>query len=403
MAKPVASRKTRRLKEAGPQSLFTYENRDIEFDDVLDDIHTAIGCTKAKEKPTIGYKIEGMPVKADPISLTCEDDWEGLCDDVLAKQDDKNRVFKVSIIVDSEYLEALNKWVEKKKEGEGKKAKSGNGKKDNRKGGKKMQKAFTFDSDSNNGSDSNDEGGNSIMEKESCFISELTTTYGNCTLCKPKICKIGHGVHVQLTFNMRAAWAAALAHEEKGVTLITPPKTELFRAFHHSVNQSPPQSTAPADLTTPAYGSSMTVVKEIVAPLIGAFAAVNQFSNQCSTAPDIPTPSRHSHRPSPPPFDIPSSDGFDELDINPYPTIEEFFRSLDIIEPQRNLSRYVTKLTALDFYCINNIAALTLQALQDDIGMTLGNAMHVSATVNKKVHAVDKAWKKQGHARLYEN
>ncbi|KAJ3719077.1 hypothetical protein DFJ43DRAFT_1159385 [Lentinula guzmanii] len=138
-------------------------------------------------------------------------------------------------------------------------------------------KSFKFDSDSSSEDDSNDGLGKSTMDKETRFIGELTSTYGNCALCKPKICKIGQGIHVSLTFNMRAAWAAALAREEAGVTLSTPPKTEQFRQFHHSI-ELPTLVSNLSNPTTPSFGSNMSVMKEFVAPITVAQKIVHMFA-----------------------------------------------------------------------------------------------------------------------------
>ncbi|KAJ3739332.1 hypothetical protein DFH05DRAFT_1407484, partial [Lentinula detonsa] len=364
----------------------TYNDRDVDYDTVMEDIYEAIGCKEAKAKPAIGYKIEGSPAKTGAISLMSSEDWEGLCDDVLEKQEAKSKVFKINIIVAAEVPFTMPMPL-LEKDGKGKE-------RSDRKSSKKKKnavKSFKFDSDSDSEDDSNDGMGKSTMDKETRFIGELTSTYGNCALCKPKICKIGQGIHVSLTFNMRAAWAAALAHEEAGVTLSTPPKTEQFRQFHHSI-ELPTLVSNLSDPTTPSFGSNMSVMKEFVAPIIGAFAAVNQLSNPRQNNPETPTPHARPVQ-SPQCVGIPSSNGFDEQDINPYPTIDDFFTSLDVVEPQCNLSRYVATLTGLDFYNIDNIAGLTVRVLQDDVGMSLGNATHVLNMVKKKIHVVNKGRK----------
>ncbi|KAJ3733374.1 hypothetical protein DFJ43DRAFT_1138105 [Lentinula guzmanii] len=80
----------------------TYDDRDVDYDTVLEDIYEAIGCKEAKVKPAISYKIEGVPAKTGAISLMSSEDWEGLCDDVLEKQEAKSKVFKINIIVAAE-------------------------------------------------------------------------------------------------------------------------------------------------------------------------------------------------------------------------------------------------------------------------------------------------------------
>ncbi|KIK59196.1 hypothetical protein GYMLUDRAFT_245613 [Collybiopsis luxurians FD-317 M1] len=226
-SKPASNppnKKAAKTKEPGPQKIVlmiphydktnerkTYESHYVDFDNVTEDIHNAIGCKDAKQKPSIGYKIEGMPVKAGPVLLMSSKDWEGLCDDVLAKQEEKNKVFKVNIVVDQD--------------------------------------------------------------------------------------------------------------------------------FHHTIDFPTPEAPSQSNPTPPSYSSDMSMVKDLVALLFGAFAAVSQLSNQHPGIPETPTPVPHIRKlQSPQHFDIPSSDGFDELDLNPYPTIGNFFSSLDLVEPQRNLT-----------------------------------------------------------------
>ncbi|KAJ3996540.1 hypothetical protein F5050DRAFT_1807650 [Lentinula boryana] len=365
----------------------TYKDRSVDHEDVISDIYDVIGCSNAKDKPSLSYKIEGAPVKSGSISLMTDDDWEGLCDDVLAKQQAKSKIFKVNILVDDDYLNALNQWIAKQ---EGKIKKIPQKGKNNKKSDKFQ--SFKFDSESDD-NDSSDEKGLTVMDKESRIITELVAMYGNCALCRPKICKIGQGAHVQLTFSMQAAWAASLAREEPGVTIKTPPKTEMFRQFHHTLSSRPSPSNLSPDIGMKTYGSNMSVMTELVVPIVGAFAAASQLTNQRQfTAPETPTPAPHTTHQwhSPQCLDVPFSDSFDEQDLNPYPTISDFLRSLDIAEPQRNLSRYVEVLHTLDFYNIDHISDLSAKTLQDEVGMTLGNAMHVLNMVKKKIRVCDR-------------
>ncbi|KAJ3735366.1 hypothetical protein DFJ43DRAFT_1151543 [Lentinula guzmanii] len=304
----------------------TYKDRLVDYEDVISDIYDVIGCSNAKDKPSLSYKIEGALVKLGSISLMTDDDWEGLCDDVLAKQQAKSKVFKVNIVVDDDYLDALNQWIAKQ-EGKIKKIPQ---KGKNKKKSDKFQ-SFKFDSESDD-NDSSDEKGLTVMDKESRIITELVAMYGNCALCRPKICKIGQGAHVQLTFSMQAAWAASLACEEPG--------------FHHTLSSQPSPSNLSPDIGMKTYGSNMSVMTELVVPIVGAFAAASQLTNQRQfTAPETPTPAPHTTHQlhSPQCLDVPFSDSFDEQDLNPYPTISDFLRSLDIAEPQRNLSCYVER------------------------------------------------------------
>jgi hypothetical protein len=87
-------------------------------------------------------------------------------------------------------------------------------------------------------------------------LSKLDGALTKCLACgKNKFCKINKfGVHVNLTFPQRSAWAAALvnltciitseadenlqAAGSKGVTYMKPPLTNTFAAFHHSLPAS---------------------------------------------------------------------------------------------------------------------------------------------------------------------
>ncbi|KAJ4466162.1 hypothetical protein C8J55DRAFT_565877 [Lentinula edodes] len=369
-----------------------YDDRWVDFDsEVKQIIYEAIGCDEAKEKPPLGYKIEGSPAKENPISLNCGDDWDGLCEDVLSKQNEKKKLFKVSITASPEYMKGLKDWMDKKnksRKGKGKTpVKRGSGKSDS---GRK----FHFDS-SSNGSNSEDDGAEkSMMEVEKHHIDELRLEYGKCNLHKPQPCKIARGTHTILTFNMLSAWARALANKDTGVTVKTPPKSESFRAFHHSIETTTPVSS----ITETPGTSSSTAIKEWVAPMMGAFAAITQMSQQqhTQTVPNTPISLQKSTPPSPgvAAFNAPSSDGFDMYE-NPYPTITDFFHELDIAQPQRNLTQYIAIFSALDFYHINELLGLDTDALmKNNIGMSMGNASFVLAMVQRKVRKVDKERKK---------
>ncbi|KAJ3860804.1 hypothetical protein EV359DRAFT_84960 [Lentinula novae-zelandiae] len=302
-----------------------YDNRWVDFDSEVKQInYEAIGCDKAKEMPPLGYKIEGSPAKENPILLNCGDDWDGLCEDVLSKQNEKKKLFKVSITVSPEYMKGLKDWMDKKnksRKGKGKTpAKRGSGKSDSR-------RKFHFDS-SSNGSNSEDDGAEkSMMEVEKHHIDELRLE--------------------------------ALANKDTGVIVKTPPKSESFRAFHHSIETTTPQQ-------------------------------------HTQTVPNKPILLQRSTPPSPSiaAFNAPSSNGFDVYE-NPYPMITNFFHELDIAQPQRNLTQYIAIFSALDFYHINELLGLDTDALmKDNIGMSMGNALFVLAMVQRKIRKVDKECKK---------
>ncbi|THU82690.1 hypothetical protein K435DRAFT_808089 [Dendrothele bispora CBS 962.96] len=184
----------------------------------------------------------------------------------------------------------------------------------------------------------------------------------------------------------------------EGVTEDIPPKTEQFAAFHSSIapKNSATPSPAPAHTTTRTPADMM----QFVAPMVGAFAAVSQLSHP--TVLQTPSPQRQSQRPRSP--EIPSSDGFDEMALNPYPTISDFLSTLDFMEPERNLSLYTDIFKQLHFFHIDELLKLDQNVLTGaHIGMTLGNALFLLEKAQKKVNVVNKEQKRLKRKRHNED
>ncbi|KAJ3485107.1 hypothetical protein NLJ89_g11927 [Agrocybe chaxingu] len=67
--------------------------------DALSEIYTIIGCTQVRRKPELTYRLSTRPGKSTPIDLGCEEDWQGLCDEVAEGQRRKKATIQVVIIV----------------------------------------------------------------------------------------------------------------------------------------------------------------------------------------------------------------------------------------------------------------------------------------------------------------
>ncbi|KAK1221395.1 hypothetical protein PQX77_015802 [Marasmius sp. AFHP31] len=86
----------------------------------------------------------------------------------------------------------------------------------------------------------NDEGGSvTVMELEQQWAVCLNAKYAKCQLCGPKVmCKIGwDNKHNHVKHAQSSACVNALALQMDGVTLDTPPKTDLFAMWHKSLHK----------------------------------------------------------------------------------------------------------------------------------------------------------------------
>lgn len=69
------------------------------FDDALGLIHETIGCADVMRKPELSYKLSDSAQKSSAIGLESEEDWAGLCEEVVARQRKKKITISVEIIV----------------------------------------------------------------------------------------------------------------------------------------------------------------------------------------------------------------------------------------------------------------------------------------------------------------
>ncbi|KAL0563995.1 hypothetical protein V5O48_018061 [Marasmius crinis-equi] len=205
-----------------------------------------------------------------------------------------------------------------------------------------------------------DEGGSvSLMELERQWGTRLQVKYGNCQQCGSNVmCKVGlDGEHHHLKHGQASAWSTALAQRVYGVTLDTPPKSDLFAAFHrnHATSSSSTMQSSsvlqpPPYVTTPDPGVTNTLMAATVAILA---KSLGQKS---------PTKS---------PGGCSASSGTD-LD---YPSITSFIDQLHATHPHRNLDLYADSFGRHDLYNIDEIVDMTIEDLTSErFGLTFGNA-----------------------------
>ena len=71
----------------------------ISYGEALATIYATIGCEGVKKKPDLSYKLSNATQKASPVGLSSDDDWEGLCEEVVSCQTKKKTTIAVSILV----------------------------------------------------------------------------------------------------------------------------------------------------------------------------------------------------------------------------------------------------------------------------------------------------------------
>jgi hypothetical protein len=69
------------------------------YDEAISTIYETIGCERVKRKPELSYKLSDAAQKVTPVGLEGEDDWMGLCEEVVARQKKKKTTISVSILV----------------------------------------------------------------------------------------------------------------------------------------------------------------------------------------------------------------------------------------------------------------------------------------------------------------
>ncbi|KAF8580383.1 hypothetical protein K439DRAFT_1619845 [Ramaria rubella] len=193
-----------------------------------------------------------------------------------------------------------------------------------------------------------------------------------CPECKDRYCKVNkHGVHIELNALQLSTWSSALALKTYGVTYDKPPPCKIFDEFHARQAECTTPAVAPAAPNLDPANPRNTFAAMMMG-LVGMAGIVQQ-----NKAPSFATEN---------PMDT-------SLDIE-YPSILEFFDELVQKYPMRNFIGIAEKLTAQDFYCIDEISGKTQQFFEaEPYGLSQGNARFL---VRKLKHAVERAkWELQ--------
>lgn len=69
------------------------------YDEAIYTIYETIGCSDVTRKPNLQYKLSDASKNSAAIGLQSEEDWDGLCEELLAKQKKNKSGMTVSIIV----------------------------------------------------------------------------------------------------------------------------------------------------------------------------------------------------------------------------------------------------------------------------------------------------------------
>ncbi|RDB26779.1 hypothetical protein Hypma_005273 [Hypsizygus marmoreus] len=156
------------------------------FLDILETIYKTIGCVSILRKPVLSYKLENAMVKSLPLSLTCDEDWEGLMETAVASHLKKSKAQQVAPL---QVRIIVTEQAPKKVVGKGKNA-----------------KPVLLDLDGDENSDDDEDGGQNeggIAEGEAKCLQDLEAKLTKCQKYGPtKMCKINRsGAHIALSFN----------------------------------------------------------------------------------------------------------------------------------------------------------------------------------------------------------
>jgi len=290
-------------------------------------------------------------------------------------------------------------------------------------GGKvKLGKKITLMDLDNDGED-DDAGDDSILDKEQKFHEQLEKLLTRCQLCGPtKFCRISrNGEHVNLTFQQRRGWVAALvvlfcyytlvesdclqfdqAHGMHGVTLQTPPHSDLFADFHGLAAAKKRDMPEPANPTVTAPLTPTMMMPPYMFPSPWYAQPSIPYANPPAGFPMMPQIApgglfrAEKH-------DLPSSDPPDEASLEPYPEIDAFLDRIEINNPKRKLTNYKDLFEFHDYYNVDDIADITLERLTaNPFNMTHGNAEFLLKEIRKEMKRVNQIRKKDHKRRRYE-
>ncbi|KAK1221283.1 hypothetical protein PQX77_015913 [Marasmius sp. AFHP31] len=340
-----------------------------DWDDACEIIHDAMGCENIPIKPSLTYRLANWTTKTLSSSLNDESDWDGCVKDVRAYQSKKKDHLTVQIGTTDQYLKSFAVALKKKKShGGSSTAAAGSSNTRNRRGKVVDEPILDLLTDPADKDDDemDDEGGStSIMELEQQWAVRLNTKYAKCQLCGPKVmCKIGwDNNHHHIKHAQSSAWTNALALRMAGVTLDTPPKTDLFAMWHKSLHKpsSIPLVAPPLPVLTQS-GPSETLTST---PMVATAALLAKTMNNTSSA----SPAKSTGQ---------SSDGGERE----YPNIVSFIAELHTKQPQRNLDLYGDVFGHQDLYCIDELADMSVKELMaDEFGLSFGNAKYLLTKV----------------------
>lgn len=220
-----------------------------------------------------------------------------------------------------------------------------------------------------------DENASFILEELSLdgieFFNTLVERYRSCDKCQLKdsnsqYCKIiADGTHTLLTSPQLREWAIALAIGSKGVTVLSPPKTESFAIFHHNI----------ASLSVSKSENTFSGL-----PINTLFKLVPS-SYQHHTRGELPSPYAS--------YDTSDSDR--SSNCNSYPTTQEYFETLydDVPEARATeLLEVVPRLNVDGLLCINDLLRLTPEVLQVKYLVTEGTAFYILKYVSREVRRI---------------
>ncbi|KAJ7580329.1 hypothetical protein C8J56DRAFT_1057968 [Mycena floridula] len=356
--------------------------RTISFLDLLDLLHTTIGCDAVQRKPSLQYKLLTSVAKGRTISLQSEDDWEGCLDEIDGV--DKKKTVTVQITVPEQYMISLRHNVKGSKKSSV-----------TTKGRAKAMPLLDLDNDD----EDDDDGGDvsAFIEREKEKMVELDRKLSQCVSCGPsKFCKIDKaGRHHHLSFLLRKIWSAALAAEKQGVTLDRPPKDDLFGMFFSA------KATTEPEIPGPIAAPGMTAPPYMYPPYYppphpSMYAGYHTPGSQLSSS------SHKRRQPSSSPVRevMASSDPFEQA--SQYPSIQDFLKDLDLMDTRCRYQRYKAAFEDKDYFHIDKIAQMSAGTLTGpDFEMSAGNADFFLKMLGKKMQKTQEQIQKAKKARLY--
>ncbi len=193
-------------------------------------------------------------------------------------------------------------------------------------------------------------------------------------------------------------------HGMHGVTLQTPPRSDLFADFHgHATAKkfdpviNPVTAASPVTPTMFMPQPFMFPSPWFTPPALPSFPYGHPQSGFPATLhTTLGAPSRAEKH------DLPSSDPPEGAFLEPYPEIDTFLNRLAVANPKRKLATYIELFETHDYYNVDDIANITLERLTTDpFNMTHGNAEFLLKEVVKEMKRVNQLRKGDSKRRRY--